>query len=522
MGSRALLGAVRRRWRWVAAATVLGMLSALVWSLMTPPTYRSTSSVFFSLKYGDSASELVQGSTYTQNQVASFTRLVSTPAVLAPAITVLGLDTTPAELARRVEARSPIDTVIIEVSVTDGSAGRSAAIADAIVASLSQVVEDVAPENELGRPTVRATTVAPAEVPESPASPNIPVNVVAGLVGGLLLGVAVAVVRDGLDNRVRDAEVAAEVTSVPVVGVIPARTRRNAPEMVVEAAPHSPHAEAFRHLRTNLQFLGIPSGASGGQVVTVTSSLASEGKSTVAANLAAALAETGLRVLLVDADLRRPALAGLLGVEGAAGLTDVLIGRADVADVVQEWGSHGLRFLASGAIPPNPSELLGSPAMSVLLDELRTDYDHVVLDTAPLLPVADAVILSRLVDGTLVLANVTSVRRPQLAASLRALEQVTGRVLGIVLNQVVRADATYAYERREDPTRGSAAPEAAAPTRSAPAVSPARIVPPITFAPDTPPSVDCAGGPAAPPVRGPVPTSVGAGGRNPDGDQRRT
>jgi capsular exopolysaccharide synthesis family protein len=463
MRSRGTLGVVRRRWRWVAALTALGLLAALAWSMASATTYRATASVFFSLEYGDSASELVQGSTYTQNQVASFARLVTTPAVLQPAIDELDLDIRPDELARRIEASSPIDTVIIEVSVTDPSPDLSAQIADAVIDSLSHVVEEVAPQNAAGNPTVRATTVAPAEVPRSPASPDIPLNLLAGLVAGLLLGLAAAFVRDVLDNRVRDADVAAEITALPVVGVIPARTRRTAATVVVETDPQSPHAETFRHLRTNLQFLGVPSRAPGGsrtdvQVVTVTSSLAAEGKSTVAANLAAALAETGVRVLLVDADLRRPALAALLGAEGSVGLTDVLIGRADAADVVQEWGSHGLRFLASGPVPPNPSELLASPAMSALLGQLRQEYEYVVLDTAPLLPVADATILSRLVDGTLVLANVTRVRRTHLADSLRSLEQVGGRVLGLVLNQVLRNDETYSYERRED---GVTAPEPA-------------------------------------------------------------
>jgi capsular exopolysaccharide synthesis family protein len=479
----------------------------------------------------------VQGSTYTQNQVASFARVVTTPAVLQPAIDELGLDMRPAELASRIEASSPVDTVIIEVSATDASPALSAQIADAVINSLSRVVEDLAPQNAAGRPTVRATTVAPAEVPRSAASPDVPLNLLVGLVGGLLLGLAVAFVRDTLDNRVRDADVAAEVTAIPVVGAIPARNRRTAPAMVVAADPQSPHAETFRHLRTNLQFLGVPSDApggarTGGQVVTVTSSLAAEGKSTVAANLAAALAETGVRVLLVDADLRRPALAELLGTEGAVGLTDVLIGRVQHADVVQEWGSNGLRFLASGPIPPNPSELLGSPAMSALFGQLRQEYDYVVLDTAPLLPVADATILSRVVDGTLVLANVTRVRRTQLADSLRALQQVNGRVLGLVLNQVVREERTYAYERREElqptpqPVSVVAAPPAA--DRAAPEVHASATAsfrrPPVPPAPAIPGPGVVADGPATPAAvlsRDPAPRGALPGAQGPGREQRR-
>jgi capsular exopolysaccharide synthesis family protein len=464
---------VKRRWRWIAATTVPVLLAVLFWSLAQAPTYRSTASVFFSIGYGDSASELVQGSTYTQNQVASYARLATTPAVLEPVIDDLGLHVTSAELARRIDAKSPVGTVLIEVSATDASSKHSAELADAVVASLSDVVENLAPKNASGAPAVRATTVAFADEPTSPTSPDLMLNLAAGLCAGLLVGLAVAFARDALDNRVRDADVAAEVTDLPVVGTIPARSGRSGLPVVVQADPHSAHAESFRMLRTNLQFLGVSSDDPAGRdvsVIAVTSSVQGEGKSTVAVNLAATLAETGARVVLVDADLRRPAVARLMGIEGAVGLTDVLIGRAAASDVVQEWGSHKLRVLASGRIPPNPAELLGSPAMRSLVQELRSQYDYVVIDAAPLLPVADAAILSRSVDGVLVLANVRRVRRSQLAESVHTLEQVGSRVLGLVMNQVARVPTAYVYEQRDDETlsrrTGSAADTPADPETS--------------------------------------------------------
>jgi capsular exopolysaccharide synthesis family protein len=453
MRSQGALGVVRRRWRWLAGGTLLGLLAAVAWTLAATPTYRATGSVFFSLEYGDSAADLVQGSTYTQGQVASFAQLVDTPAVLQPVIDELGLDVRPAELAGRVEAAAPVGTVIIEVSATDPSSELSALIADAVIDRLSEVVENLAPANAQGSPTVRATTVADAGVPVSAASPDVPLALAVGLVAGVLLGLAAAFAREVQDNRVRDAEVVAQLTGLPLIGTIPARAHRSDPPVVVEADPHSPHAEAFRVLRTNLQFVDVlPAGDGTGrgvQLVAVTSSLSTEGKSTTAANLAVALAETGARVLLVDADLRRPSVADLLGVEGAVGLTTVLLGQVRPEDVVQVWGSAGLHVLPSGPVPPNPSELLGSPAMRHLLDGLRAAYDYVVLDTTPLLPVADAAILSRAVDGSIVVANATRVRRHQFAEALRTLEGVDARVLGVVLNQVRRAGDAYRYEQGE-------------------------------------------------------------------------
>lgn len=449
MRSRAPLEVVRRRWRWVAVMALLGAVAGLCYALYVPKTYRASASVFFSLQYGDSASDLVQGSTYTQNQVASFARLATTPAVLDPVIEELGLDTGTTALAGRIEASAPLDTVLVEVAVTDGSASGAARIANAVVDTLSSTVENLAPRNENGRPTVEATTVAPAEVPGGPASPKLPLNVAVGLGIGLLAGLALAWTREALDNRVRDASVVGEVTDLPVIGTIGTRSRGSQP-VVIESEPHSPQADFFRQLGTNLQFLGVPGAGSadGGDLrtVMVTSSVPAEGKSTVAANLAAALAETNARVVLVDADLRRPAAAQLLGVEGAAGLSTVLIGRATIDDVLQEWGTSGLHVLASGRVPPNSGELLNSPAMRQVLAELRERFDFVILDAPPLLPVADAVILSRAVDGAIVVANVTKARRHQLAESLRSLDQVKARVLGIVLNQVRRRDPSYSYE----------------------------------------------------------------------------
>jgi capsular exopolysaccharide synthesis family protein len=447
------LQVLRRRWVEILSVTLVGLLGGLAYAWTAPVTYRSTAGAFFSLVSGSSASDLVQGSTYAQNQVESFAQLAVTPEVLQPVIDRLDLPESPAELARDVEVTVPTGTVIVEVTVTDGSAARSAELADAVITSLSEVVERIAPQDDAGDPTVVATTVTPAEVPEAPASPNLPLLLAAGLAAGLVAGLGLGWLREALDTRLRDAEAVAEVTTLPVLGNVPVWPTRTG-RVVVAAAPHSQAAESFRQLRTNLQFLRVAGGGSGtpGQgasVVAVTSSFSGEGKSTVSANLATTLAETGARVLLVDADLRRPTVADVLGIEGGVGLTTVLAGQADLDDVVQDWGSAGLAVLPSGPVPPNPAELLDSPAMRALLAELRTRYDHVVLDTTPVLPVADASVLSRVVDGVVVVANARRARRRHLAQSLGDLSRVSAGVLGVVLNQVRRDEDAYTYERRQ-------------------------------------------------------------------------
>jgi tyrosine-protein kinase len=455
MSSAVMVGVVRRRWRWIVAAVLVCLSGALVHSQSAAKSYRATAEVFFTLQYGNSAADLVQGATYTQNQVASFAKLATTPAVLEPVIDDLGLDVPVSELAGRVEAAAPVDTVLVEITVTEFSAAASARLANAVAASLTTVVEDLAPVDADDRPTVSAATVTPAQEPGGPSTPDPLLDFAVGLAVGLLLGCALAWVRDSLDSRVRDAATLAEITSLPVVGTLGVLPRAMGGRPVVVTHPHHPHAESFRHLRTNVQFLRVPDGAPGGaagsaHVLLTTSSLSNEGKSTVAVNLACALAETGARVLLVDADLRRPTVASSLGIEGGAGLTTALLGQAAWGDLVQEWGTGELAVLTSGPIPPNPAELLGSPAMERLIGQMRSGFDYVVIDTAPVLAVTDGVVLSRAVDGTLVVANATRVRRAQLGESLEALAQVGSRVLGVVLNQVQRDEESYDYRRVED------------------------------------------------------------------------
>jgi capsular exopolysaccharide synthesis family protein len=459
------LHVLRRRWVSILAVAVLGLLASLAYVQSAQVTYQARASVFFSLVSGNSASDLVQGSTYAQNQVESFAELARTPEVLEPVIEVLGLDVRPADLAGRIAVTVPTSTVIVDITATDTSAGRSAEIANAVVASLSDVVERIAPKDDTGQSTVLATTVAAAEVPAEPASPNVPLGLAAGLLMGLVVGSGVAWLREAADTRVRDADVVAQVTDLPVIGTVPSWSARSG-RVVVASDPHSPPAESFRQLRTNLEFLRIPDDSAvdraGAHVVAVTSSLSGEGKSTISVNLAVALAETGARVLLLDADLRRPTVAGILGLEGSVGLTTVLADQAAFTDLVQEWGSAGLHVLPSGAVPPNPAELLGSPAMRRLLADLRLSYDYVVVDTTPVLPVADASVLSRLVDGMVVVANAGRVSRRQLAQSEKDLTQVSARILGVVLNGVRRDEESYSYRA------GTALPVAAEEPHAAP------------------------------------------------------
>lgn len=439
MDLREYVAALRKRWYLLAALTLVGLCLGINRAETTPPVYESTAKAFVSLSSGANTAELVQGSTFTQNLVQSYAALATMPIVLEPVVERLGIPTTAKALAGTVHATAPLDTVIIEIKATSSSPEQSAAVANAVASQLSQTITQLSPqsgENE----KVQATVVSPASVPTVPVAPNKRLLVGAGLLAGLVVGVALAVIRGLLDTRLRTARDISQMTDAAILGSIPRiRTGHRA---VTVMAPRSSASEAYRRLQTNLQFVDASSPV---KSIVVTSSLGSEGKSTTSINLALAIAEKGQRVLLVDADMRRPALAAYCNLEQSAGLTTVLIGKASLDEVVQVWGESSLQVLTLGKRPPNPSQLVGSQRMADLLDEMRAQYDFVVIDAPPLLPVADGAILARLSDGAVVVANCRKIHRQELADALEGLETVGARCLGVVANNVGSSSRTTYY-----------------------------------------------------------------------------
>ncbi|GAA2726858.1 polysaccharide biosynthesis tyrosine autokinase [Cellulomonas aerilata] len=442
------LRALRKRWVVIAVLALVGASVGYAIAATTTPVYRATTKVFVSLQGGETVSELVQGSTYTQNLVQSYVALATMPVVLDPVIDELGLDTTSRTMARTITAEAPINTVIVEIAATDSSPAQAALVADAVAEQLAVVVEELSASAGTRSETVSMRTVAPADVPRFPIAPNTRFLVATGLLAGLVIGVVFALARELLDTKVRESKDVARVTDAAVLGSIGARTRLRDAGPVMQVEPHSQTAEAYRRLRTNLRFLDF---AGPLHSVVVTSPLPGDGKSTTSTNLALSLAEGPARVLLVDADLRRPSVAEYLGLEGSVGLTTVLIGGADLHEVVQPYGEGNLDVLPSGAIPPNPTQLLSSPAMVDLLAQMVASYDLVILDSPPLLPVADSAILARLADGALVVAAARKTRRPQLAEAIGSLNAVGAVCLGVVLNRVARRETEgyYGYAPEE-------------------------------------------------------------------------
>jgi capsular exopolysaccharide synthesis family protein len=443
---RDYLRVLRRNWILVVAMTLIGLMGGAAISVLIRPTYTSETQLFVAIQSSGSVSELQQGNTFGQARVQSYVKTVVTPVVLQPAIESLGLQETAAGLAQRVTATTDLNTVLINISVTDKSPVQAAAIAQAVADSLIKAVDTLEKPKLGGSSPVSLSIIKPAMAPTSPSAPNTQLNLILGLMFGVASGLGLAVLRTAIDTRIRAEADLRRVTEAPILGAIRFDQDAVKKPLLTQAVPQSPRAESFRQLRTNLQFANVSSKA---KTVLVTSSLPGEGKSTTATNLAIALAQAGQSVCLVDADLRRPMVNEYLGLDRNAGLTTALVGAADVNDLLQPWGDDDLYVLTSGLVPPNPSELLGSDAMRDLIDRLEQAFDVLVVDAPPLLPVTDAAVLAQHVGGVVVVVGMQSVRRHDLERSLSALSLVGADLLGVVLNRlpVKGADAyTYSYK----------------------------------------------------------------------------
>lgn len=427
------LRVVRKRWVTIVVTTLIVVGFAAVWTATQTKQYTSTTQFFVSVSGSDNA-QLQQGSTFTQERVKSYAELLKTPRALTPVVEELGDGTTTSDLADQLTITTPPETVILDVSVTDTDPAHAQEVAEAIGETFPEVVSQVErPEGGEKSSPIKVSLVKPASTADVPTSPMPARNLGLGLVLGLLLGIGLAMLRHLLDTTVRTDDDVEEITDEPVIGAVHYDPRAGKEPLIVETDPSSPRSEAFRAVRTNLMFVDA---ANHPRTILLTSSIPGEGKSTTIANLALTLAQSGSSVCLIEADLRRPRLLEYLGLEGAAGLTDVLIERAELEDVLQPYGSDRLEVIGAGAIPPNPSELLASDAMSRVLAQVSARFDYVLIDTPPVLPVTDAVVLSTKVDGVIVLVGTTIVRKEQLEATLESINAVDNTLLGLVLNRV--------------------------------------------------------------------------------------
>jgi capsular exopolysaccharide synthesis family protein len=497
---RAYLHVLRRRKWWVVSITLLGLAASLALSLTAHKQYSATAQLLVQPSV-TAATAGMAPQPVTQTDVATELQLVTSAPVVQAVRAKLG--SAPAVAATQVG-----QTNVIAITATSRVPSRAARIANlyanafvqyrqqvtssslaSVEAQLRSQISALAKQTRSlgGNPTSAAASallnqeavlkeqlaqmevsgavntgevalVTPALTPVSPSSPKPVQDALLGLAAGFALGLGASFLRESLDDRLTSKEAAERAGGAPVLAMTPLvpSGRRSEPTVTVLAEPSSPAAEAYRSLRTSLQFARQERRL---RVIVVTSPAVGDGKTSTLANLGVVFAQAGERVLLVSCDLRRPKIGEFFGIDEQAGLTSILLGEHTLEQVlVPAPGVDRLTLLPAGPIPPNPAEVLNGDQARAIFGRLREQFDLVLIDSPPVLPVTDAAILSQYADATLMLAAADQTRRADLHRAAEKLDQVGATILGIVLNKVTKQTSreygygygyTYGYGRHE-------------------------------------------------------------------------
>ena len=480
--------AILRRWAWlVVVCMVVALALAVLWSALQTPRYQSSARVLINQSTAtdifDPASGTTTNTNFAAREAATAVELIESQLVDREAEARLGFEA-------RISARAQSSADIVVLTATDVDPFRASQIAQNYaeayldirrtefteerlataeelrirILDLEAELEQLEDPQSIARQQAlrddladsydrliisanlgnngSARIIDDAQVPDAPFTPRTNRNLILAGVLGLILGAGGALAFESLDTRITSRQVMEAITpGLPSLASIPALKFAN--ELIAIEKPDSLETEPFRTLRASIEFATVDRAA---KVIQITSPGASAGKTTIAANLAVVMAQAGQRVAVVDCDMRRPRLHTLFGIDQVPGISSVIIGRTDFSGAAHalDLENGRLDVFASGPIPPGPSELLGSERARTIIGNLRQDYDVVVVDSAPILPVADSLVLSRSVDATIIVANAKGTKRDDVARCLEQLSQAGAAVVGTVLNGV-KANAGHGY-----------------------------------------------------------------------------
>ena len=456
MELRDYLRGIRRHFLAIVIMTAVGVGVAYAWTLIQTPVYEATADGIIQAREVEEGASPLTGDSMARQKVETYLEMASWEAVADEAIESLGLQISADSAVARIAVVNPTNTAILRVTAEGSSPQDAVTLAEAWIAALATVIDDYegTAAQESGPLTI--VVASSAALPTTPIFPDLSTSLIVGGVMGLGFGIAFALIRTVSDRRIRNADEVEARTNIPVVGTIPIAEALGGDSRLFDPAATGTKgagfavSEALRSLRTNLQFMDVDNPP---RTIVVTSPLPGDGKSTIACNLALTLAAGGGPVVLVDGDLRRSTVATTMGLPGGAGLSDVLSGRAELADVLQRTPrSPNLFVLTAGSVPPNPSEVLGSGRMHKLLADLAV-HATVIVDAPPLLPVTDGAVLTHQADGAILVASFGKTTYDLLEKALDTLHKSRGRALGIVLNKspLRGADASpYSYEYRRE------------------------------------------------------------------------
>lgn len=433
---RDVLDILLRRWLPIVLLAVAGVAVAALATSLQPRLYTATATAVVNPAVTDNPAAALSQDTLAKSRAVQFNELAQSSIVADRATTMVGFPLSSSDALRAVTTKVPTQTSMIEVHATLDDPDRAATLATSWVDALIQESEEL-PQGGGGRPQVQIDSMLPATRPTDPSSPDLLFNVAVGGVLGLGLGLAIAALMELLDRRIRSTEDLQRAGVTPIGAIPKASGLANGQRVLAKAgrqdADHFRAREAFNELRINLQFMNPDNPP---RIITVTSTSPGDGKSTVAANLAVTLAQADVPVVLVDADLRKPTVATTFRLPRGAGLSDVVVGRAEFADAIHApAGFDGLHVVPAGQIPPDPTQLVTSERFKQALEALAETH-MVIVDAPPLLAVSDAAVMATRLDGAVLVLNAKSTTRDQVHQALTSLERVHAPVLGAVMNRV--------------------------------------------------------------------------------------
>ena len=429
-----------RRWWWLLVLGVfIGGGAAYGVSQLITPIYRASATLLVNqtqtpgtIAYNDVLA--------SERLTKTYRELITKRPVLVDAIDSLNLTLSPDELQSFTDVEAVRDTQLLRVSVEHPVPSQASLLANAVTQAFINANE----EDQISRPGSVAI-VELAETPDSPILPRTTLNTALGAVVGLLLAGILALAYEYLDDTVKSAVDVEAATGLATLGAVArfSRIHSVADGLVVGSPRHVAAAEAYKVLRTNVQFSTLDQPA---HAMLVSSASPGEGKTTTVANLGLAIAQTGQRVVLVDADLRRPSLHRVFGLPNRSGLTNALLSREpELPDFLQATRFENLWVVTSGPLPPNPSELLSSSRLNMIIQGLRNWANIIIFDSPPTLAVADASILAGKVDAAIMVVNAAHTRVHALQQAIDALSRSKKQILGVVLNKLSRRDWGYYY-----------------------------------------------------------------------------
>ena len=500
---------ILRAWLWLLVASVLlAASSAFLVSGAMPKIYEAENTLIVGQSL--TASNPNSDQLLAAQRLSQTYATVATTRPLAQRVIVrLGLQMTADQLLSEVRASAPSNSAMINLTVSDTDPGKAAEIANAFADELiaaspaiqgqqadlqkavqanvdstqADITQTQSQIDQLSATTFRTaaqdqelqtlearlvslratyaallpnlaanssnllTVVEPAVAPAAPSSPRTLLNIVLAAILGLLAAVGIAFLVEYLDDSLTSSEDVQEVTGLPTLGVVPVMKgdpkRSEIYRLETLLSPRSPVAETYRALRTNIEFASVDAPL---RTLLVTSALPQEGKTTTAGNLAIVFAQGGSRVLLLDADLRKPGVHSLFALPNQYGLTTLLRDEAaTVTEVAGETELANLKVVTSGPLPPNPAELLGSKRWLAILERLKAEADLVIIDSPPLQAVTDAALLAAVVDGTILVIHARRTRRGAVRQAREALARSGGNILGVTMNRLKKREYDQNY-----------------------------------------------------------------------------